>query len=102
MVTTPTPTPVVIEEKKPEPLEQDDPLIPVERGTKCKRRGCNAEYVSDEVSRGDGPEAQCVFHPGYFYFDFFFNGSPPLFHEGSKGYTCCKRKVLEFDEYRLN
>ena len=65
MVTTPVPTPVFVEEKKPEPLEQDDPSIPVERGTKCKRKGCNAEYVSDEVSRGDGPEAQCVFHPGY-------------------------------------
>jgi len=23
----------------------------------------------------------------------------PIFHEGSKGYSCCKRKVLEFDEY---
>jgi hypothetical protein len=67
MVTTPIPTPVVVEEKKSEPLEQDDPSIPVERGTKCKRKGCNAVYESDEVSRGDGPEAQCVFHPGYFY-----------------------------------
>jgi len=25
--------------------------------------------------------------------------SVPIFHEGSKGYSCCKRKVLEFDEY---
>jgi len=23
----------------------------------------------------------------------------PLFHEGSKGWTCCKRRVLEFDEF---
>ena len=22
-----------------------------------------------------------------------------LFHEGSKGWTCCKRRVLEFDEF---
>jgi len=29
-----------------------------------------------------------VFHPGV-----------PIFHEGSKGYTCCKRRVLEFDEF---
>jgi hypothetical protein len=21
-------------------------------------------------------------------------------HEGSKGYSCCKRRVLEFDEFR--
>jgi hypothetical protein len=29
-----------------------------------------------------------VYHPG-----------APIFHEGSKGYTCCKRRVLEFDEF---
>jgi len=29
-----------------------------------------------------------VHHPG-----------APIFHEGSKGYTCCKRRVLEFDEF---
>ena len=29
-----------------------------------------------------------MYHPG-----------APLFHEGSKGYTCCKRRVLEFDEF---
>ena len=71
MVTTPapTPTPVVIGEKKRVPFEQDDPSIPVEKGTNCKRNGCNAEYVSDEVSRGEGPEAKCLFHPGYFYFE---------------------------------
>ena len=40
--------------------------------------------------------------PWVFLFVYCFNGSPPLFHEGSKGYTCCKRKVLEFDEYGLN
>ena len=22
-----------------------------------------------------------------------------MFHEGSKGYLCCKRRVLEFDEF---
>lgn len=30
----------------------------------------------------------CVFHPGH-----------PIFHEGSKGWSCCKRRVLEFDEF---
>lgn len=30
----------------------------------------------------------CVFHPGQ-----------AIFHEGSKGWTCCKRRVLEFDEF---
>lgn len=23
----------------------------------------------------------------------------PIFHEGSKGYLCCKRRVLEFDQF---
>lgn len=55
---------LVVEEKKPEPLEQDDLSIPVEKGEKCKRKGCSAEYISEEVSRGDGSEAKCVFHPG--------------------------------------
>ena len=31
---------------------------------------------------------KCVYHPGH-----------PIFHEGSKGWTCCKRRVLEFDEF---
>jgi hypothetical protein len=65
-IATPVPPPTPVpEEKKPEPLEQDDPSIPVEKGTKCRRKGCNAEYVSEEVSRGEGEEAKCVFHPGY-------------------------------------
>jgi hypothetical protein len=54
----------VVEEKKSEPLEQDDPAIPIEKGTKCKRKGCSCEYVSEGVSRGNGTEATCVFHPG--------------------------------------
>jgi hypothetical protein len=87
------------EEKKPEPLEQDDPGIPVEKGTQCRRLACNATYVSEEVSRGDGEEAKCVFHPGYPIFAIAINNSVPIFHEGSKGYSCCKRRVLEFEEY---
>jgi len=31
---------------------------------------------------------KCVHHPGV-----------PIFHEGSKGYSCCKRRVLEFDQF---
>jgi hypothetical protein len=33
-------------------------------------------------------EEKCVYHPGV-----------PIFHEGSKGYSCCKRRVLEFDQF---
>lgn len=33
-------------------------------------------------------DEECTYHPGV-----------PIFHEGSKGWTCCKRRVLEFDEF---
>lgn len=33
-------------------------------------------------------EVKCIYHPGQ-----------ALFHEGSKGWTCCKKRVLEFDEF---
>jgi hypothetical protein len=75
----------------PKPVEEDedDVDVPVEVGTKCKRNGCNKTFVSQEESRtGDGEESVCVYHP-----------SPPIFREGSKGYLCCKRRVLEFEEF---
>ncbi|KAI8360411.1 chord-domain-containing protein [Mortierella sp. GBAus27b] len=76
---TPAPPAPVIE-------EEDDPSIPVAVGKICLRRGCGHGYVSEEESRGD--KVNCQYHPG-----------TPVFHEGSKGWTCCSRKVLEFDEF---
>jgi hypothetical protein len=58
-------------EKEP---EEDDPSIPVAPNTICKRSSCGKKYVNDETNRGDGPEAECIYHPG-----------DPVFHEGSKG-----------------
>ncbi|RHZ88474.1 hypothetical protein Glove_22g19 [Diversispora epigaea] len=72
-------------EKEP---EEDDPSIPVTIGTKCKRNACNYLFVDEATSRGEGPEAKCDHHPG-----------TPIFHEGSKGWSCCSRKVLEFEEF---
>ncbi|KAL5490257.1 hypothetical protein ACEPAI_5090 [Sanghuangporus weigelae] len=66
--------------------EEDDPNIPVVPGTICRRKGCCVKFISDEESRGD--DAVCTYHP-----------SSPIFHEGSKGYLCCKRRVLEFEEF---
>ncbi|KAF2151236.1 chord-domain-containing protein [Myriangium duriaei CBS 260.36] len=63
--------------------ESDDPTLPIPSGATCKRRGCNESY---EGQRSD--DENCVHHPGQ-----------ALFHEGSKGWTCCKRRVLEFDEF---
>ncbi|KAL2828514.1 chord-domain-containing protein [Aspergillus cavernicola] len=72
------PTPV------PEEPESDDPSLAIPANAICRRRGCNASYNAD-VSR---EEEKCVYHPGQ-----------PVFHEGSKGWSCCKRRVLEFDAF---
>ncbi|PNS19824.1 Integrin beta-1-binding protein 2 [Sphaceloma murrayae] len=63
--------------------ESDDPSLPVPANATCKRRGCKVTY-SGERSENES----CLHHPGQ-----------ALFHEGSKGWTCCKRRVLEFDEF---
>lgn len=91
---TATPPPVAVaapektEEVKPEVHEDDDESVPVPEGTVCKRRGCGRVWKDAATSRGDGAEAACNYHPG-----------APIFHEGSKGWSCCPRKVLDFDEF---
>ena len=64
--------------------EDDDPDTPVPNGATCKRKSCGVKYTSGQ----DRDKEECVHHPGQ-----------ALFHEGSKGWTCCKRRVLEFDEF---
>ncbi|KAJ3007663.1 UNVERIFIED_CONTAM: hypothetical protein HDU68_003396 [Siphonaria sp. JEL0065] len=71
-------TPTIKEEDLNDPV---DATITV--GTACKRKSCNHVYT-DEASR----TVECVFHSG-----------SPIFREGSKGWSCCSRKVLEFDEF---
>ncbi|KAL4866458.1 hypothetical protein BDV12DRAFT_172823 [Aspergillus spectabilis] len=68
----------------PEEPESDDPELAIPANSTCRRKGCGASYNPD-VSRED---ENCVYHPG-----------APVFHEGSKGWSCCKRKVLEFDAF---
>ncbi|KAI9796485.1 MAG: hypothetical protein M1833_006153 [Piccolia ochrophora] len=68
----------------PPESDSDNPSVTIKPGTTCRRRGCEATY-SDEADRD---KEECVYHPGQ-----------ALFHEGSKGWTCCKRRVLEFDEF---
>ncbi|KAI1006825.1 hypothetical protein K3495_g1389 [Podosphaera aphanis] len=67
----------------PQESEDDDPQLELPVGKICRRRACGTQF--DGGARRD---EQCVFHPGV-----------PIFHEGSKGYSCCKRRVLEFDEF---
>ncbi len=74
----PTPPP------PPAESENDDEGIEIPDGRVCRRRGCGASF-----KKGSSREVEtCVHHPG-----------APIFHEGSKGYTCCKRRVLEFDQF---
>lgn len=82
---------------KKEAGEEEDPVdgidetrIPI--STACKRRGCKATFAGgrrepNKVARGSTAE-ECRHHPGV-----------AIFHEGSKGYACCRRRVLEFDEF---
>jgi hypothetical protein len=51
------PTPPPVED------EEDDLSLPVPEGAKCKRLGCGAAWQGAEVSRGDGPDAACTYHP---------------------------------------
>ncbi|KAK2738872.1 hypothetical protein FQN57_006887 [Myotisia sp. PD_48] len=65
--------------------ESDDPSLEIPVNKECRRRGCNATF-NPAVPRTD--DEGCIHHPGQ-----------PIFHEGSKGWSCCKRRVLEFDEF---
>ncbi|KAF2234835.1 chord-domain-containing protein [Viridothelium virens] len=64
--------------------EDDDPSLPIPTGATCKRKACGVTYSGNAGREGE----QCLHHPGV-----------PIFHEGSKGYSCCKKRVLEFDEF---
>ncbi|KAK3694082.1 HSP20-like chaperone [Podospora appendiculata] len=71
----------------PPPLpesDDDEEGIEIPDGRVCKRKGCDASYKKGASREGE----TCVHHPG-----------APIFHEGSKGYSCCKRRVLEFDQF---
>lgn len=65
-----------------EEQDAEDAVIPED--THCKRAGCKAVYHKGMERTSE----ECVHHP-----------LPAIFHEGSKGYACCKRRVLEFDEF---
>jgi hypothetical protein len=79
---------------KPKEINEEDlndaPGTSIPKGTTCKRRGCGYTLTEDyQVPQNqEQNEGQCVFHPGN-----------PVFHEGSKGWSCCTRKVLEFEEF---
>ena len=66
--------------------DSDDPSRPIQLNTTCRRRGCNSAATPATMASRGGE--QCMYHPG-----------KAIFHEGSKGWTCCNRRVLEFDQF---
>ncbi|KAI9845770.1 MAG: hypothetical protein M1838_001557 [Thelocarpon superellum] len=64
--------------------DSDDPSLSISAGMTCRRRGCDVAYKGGSSRESE----ECIYHPGH-----------ALFHEGSKGWTCCKKRVLEFDEF---
>lgn len=67
--------------------DSDDPSLQIPPNVTCRRKACNitSPNINDVPFR---EKEECIYHPGQ-----------ALFHEGSKGWTCCKRRVLEFDEF---
>ncbi len=84
LVAAQQPTPSTTPKPEPPADESDEPDAEIPSTATCKRRGCGKSR-DPAVPRDD---EECIYHPGL-----------PLFHEGSKGWTCCKRRVLEFDEF---
>ncbi|KAI0394732.1 Pyruvate/Phosphoenolpyruvate kinase-like domain-containing protein [Xylariaceae sp. FL0594] len=80
-----TPQPAPTAPPPPPESEDDDPALDIPDGKVCRRKGCGATYKKGQPRSDD---EKCVHHPG-----------APIFHEGSKGYSCCKRRVLEFDQF---
>ncbi|KAI1294300.1 Pyruvate/Phosphoenolpyruvate kinase-like domain-containing protein [Xylaria venustula] len=79
------PQPAATAPPPPPESEDDEPGLEIPDGKTCRRKGCGATYKKGHQRSDD---ENCVHHPG-----------APIFHEGSKGYSCCKRRVLEFDQF---
>ncbi|KAM9995025.1 hypothetical protein ACTFIY_001194 [Dictyostelium cf. discoideum] len=81
-------TPTLAQQFQKPPIEYveendaEDAVIAV--GTRCCRNGCSTGIYKDNESRKE----QCNYHPG-----------EPVFHEGSKGWSCCKPKAAIFEEF---
>lgn len=52
-------------------------------GTPCSNATCDARYVDDSSYN-----EECVYHPGN-----------PVFHEGYKYWSCCKKRTCDFNEF---
>jgi cysteine/histidine-rich domain-containing protein len=68
-------------QKKLEVTKLTDGTIPI--GTSCKNGGCKSSFESRASN-----DTMCVHHPG-----------TPVFHEGYKFWSCCKKKTTDFSAF---
>ncbi|KAG5837102.1 hypothetical protein ANANG_G00235700 [Anguilla anguilla] len=66
-----------------EPEKKEEEGDEVKIGTSCKNGGCSKTFNGP----GSNEEA-CMYHPGV-----------PIFHEGMKYWSCCKRKTSDFNTF---
>ncbi|CAH1799897.1 unnamed protein product [Owenia fusiformis] len=61
--------------------EADDGTV--KPGTTCKNNACSCQYINE-----DSDIEICRYHPGV-----------PIFHEGMKYWSCCRRKTSDFNTF---
>lgn len=71
------------EKDKPGVCECSETDGGIKPGTTCKNSGCTTSYI-DESTNDD----KCWHHYGV-----------PVFHEGYKFWTCCRKRTTDFDEF---
>eukprot|EP01084_Bolivina_argentea_P236770 398061_1 len=71
-------------ESAPDANVSQDPG-PIEGQKRCHNFGCHKYYTDEENN-----DLACKYHTG-----------PPVFHDTKKGWTCCPRRVYDWDEFQL-
>lgn len=56
-----------------------------DQGLRCRNYGCNKTFAEAENS-----DSACRFHT-----------APPVFHDTKKGWSCCPKRVYDWDEFNL-
>ncbi|XP_078077932.1 cysteine and histidine-rich domain-containing protein 1-like isoform X2 [Mustelus asterias] len=65
------------------PTNKEEDSDEIKVGTTCKNAGCNKTFLD-----AGSNEEVCVYHSGV-----------PIFHEGMKYWSCCKRKTSDFNSF---
>uniref|UniRef100_A0AAR2K823 Cysteine and histidine-rich domain-containing protein 1 n=1 Tax=Pygocentrus nattereri TaxID=42514 RepID=A0AAR2K823_PYGNA len=64
-------------------IEKEEEGNEVKIGTACKNGGCSKTFSGPKSN-----EETCLYHPG-----------GPVFHEGMKYWSCCRRKTSDFNSF---